>query len=296
MRTILSITLAIAFAVQVVGCASYSKNCYPNGVCKIVNDGKVSWEGPPDKVAEMQAQEDAQKQRMAEIEKAYADAPKRGAEEPIRLAVVASANSGDISALVATYRKMIEEQFNGVPRIVLVPETQIKGIIGSAKSLEEVNESFAKSVRDTNPDVDIVLLAFCTEKTKTGFVGGGKGGGGLAQVANVEFRTSVSSVYQFAENKTAEVGDSTAGISVAGVNDKGKKGSGEIKAARNPEKDRAALEKVAAWAKTAITEKIAPTLPSTAALAELRKKYSAASDPAAQQMSDKLKNLFGPKN
>ncbi len=296
-----SLCLAVLVSIPLLAAAtSVSKRCFGNGVCRVERDGVVSWEGPPDKVAEMQAKEDAKKQGAAQLDQAYAAAARRPAAEPIRLALVGpTSDQPDLEPLLATYRQMMEQALRGEPRIQLVPYEQVK-LLAEAQSGDRpafgatrpqaraaVDEALTRRLRDGGADVDVVLVVHLGTKKVSGLVSGG-GGVGVAEVNNVEFEASLSSVYAFQEFKTSATGKSSDTLALAGIDRRGKTGSGELKAKRNPEGDRAAVESCAAWTKQTIADPIAPALPSLAAVGEIRAKNPA----AAQKVPDWMKRLM----
>jgi len=272
---------------QLVGCASMNmkKQCYANGVCRIEQDGQVSWSGPPEEVAKMQEAQDGRKQALAQVDKAYAEAPKRSESEPIRLVLIGpTADVPDLASLCSAYRTMMEASLRGDPRVQLLPYDRLKFLIeaSSGDSLHsstfnkpevraKVDPELTHRLRDGNADIDVVLVAHLVPKEVTGFVRG-SGGMGVAQVVNVEFQASMSSVYEFSEIQSAQVGKSTDSLAVAGLDKKGKASSGELKGKRNPEYDRSAIQQYGTWVKNTLREKIAPTLPSIAAVQEIRVK------------------------
>jgi hypothetical protein len=261
------------------------KECYANGVCRIDQNGQVNWSGPPEEVAKMQGAQEGRKQALAEVDKAYAEAPKRSESEPIRLVLIGpTADAPDLAALSSAYRAMMEAALRGDPRIELVPYDRVKLLAeaSSGNSMRsssfhpqevraKVDSELTHRLRDGNSDVDVVLVAHLVPKEVTGFVQGG-GGAGVAQVVNVEFQASMSSVYELSEIQFAEVGNSTDRLAVAGLDKKGKASSGELKGKRNPENDRGAIQHYGTWVKNALREKIAPTLPAIAAVQEIRAK------------------------
>ena len=287
----------LSLAVLATG-ATTRKECYGD-VCRIETDGVVTWEGPPDKVAEMKAKEDARKQKAADLDRAYAEAPRRDGGEPIRLVLVGpTTDSPDLKALAGTYRAMMEEGLQGDPRIQLVPYSGVKLLVeadsgstsfagrGEERARVAVDEALTRRLRDLGAEVDVVLVAHLAPKKVTGFVGGG-GGIGVAQVNNVEFQGSLSSIYRFEPHAAAEVGKSTDSLALAGVSSKGKTGSGEIKGKRTPEQDRAAVQAWAAAVKGAVVAKVGPTLPAVASVKEIR----ARSGTPAVKIPDWLKRL-----
>ena len=187
--------LGVAVAVAVLGgCASVNKQCFGNGVCRTDTNGVVTWEGPPDKVAELQAAEEAEKKAAAERDAAFKTAERRPATEPIRLAVLGlTAGSADLQAHVGAYNMMLMEALQGDARIQLVPPASFRHLLqqpssggfGRSKGSAAVklDEALARRLRDGTSDVDVVLVVTASEKAKTGVVKGG-GGSGLAQVVN----------------------------------------------------------------------------------------------------------------
>jgi hypothetical protein len=268
------------------GCASIHKTCYADGVCRVERDGVVSWEGPPDKVAARQGGEQGRAKAQAQVDEAYLQAPKRVSSEPIRLVLVdPSTEYPDLAPLTSTYRQMLEQALQGDPRIQLVPYAQVK-LLAEARSddghaspfakVEErtaVDAGLARRLRDGG-DVDVVLVAHLRTQKTSGLVSG-KGGVGVAEVNNVGFDLSLSSVYRFQEYRHTEVGKSSDSLAVAGIDKKGKTGSGELKGKRNPESDRPALVSAASWVKQTTDQQIAPDLPSLAAAREIRAQTAA---------------------
>jgi hypothetical protein len=278
MRPVARVAL-LSLAVLATG-ATTRKECYGD-VCRIETDGVVTWEGPPEKVAEMKAKEEARKQKAADLDRAYADAPRKPVGEPIRLVLVGpTADLPDLKALTGAYRAMMEQDLQGDPRLQLVPYSDVKLLVeadsGSASSSGQgerarVDEALTRRLRDLGADVDVVVVAHLSPKKVTGLVSGG-GGIGVAEVNHVEFQGSLSSIYRFEPRSVAEVGKSTDSLAVAGVSGKGKPGSGEIKGRRNPEQDRAAIQAWAAAVKRAAGDEIGPTLPALASVKEIRGK------------------------
>ena len=293
-------TFFLSAALVLGGCASVQKTCYADGVCRIERDGVVSWEGPPDKVAARQgvAQSAADAQKHAD--ETYLQAPKRPAGEPVRVVIVGPASEApDLAPLAATYRQMLEQALQGEPRVQLVPYAQVK-LLAEAHSEGESSSMFAKDqprtavdlpltrrLRDGSGEVDLVVVAHLSTKKVSGFVGN-KGGVGVAEVNNVVFELSLSSVYRFEELRHAEVGKSTDSLALAGIDKKGKTGSGQLKGKRNPELDRPALVAAAGWVK-ATSAQLAPEMPSIAAARDVRQKNTAT---ALQDAPDWMKKLM----
>ena len=293
-------TLLLSASLVLGGCASVQKTCYADGVCRVQRDGVVTWEGPPDKVAARQgaAQSNADAQKHADD--AYLQAPKRPASEPVRVVLVGPATEAqDLAPLAATYRQMLEQALQGDARVQLVPYDQVK-LLAEARSEGESTSMFASSqprsavdqpltrrLRDGSGEVDLVVVAHLSTKKVSGFVGN-KGGVGMAEVNNVVFELSLSSVYRFEELRHAEVGKSTDSLALAGIDKKGKTGSGQLKGKRNPESDRPAVLASAAWVK-ASSAQLAPDMPSIAAAREVRQKNTATALQDAPEWMKKLR-------
>jgi len=284
------------------GCASVNvkKTCYGDGVCRVERNGVVSYEGPPDKVAAYEGKAQSSADAQARAEEAYLQAPKRAASEPVRGVVIGpSTELADLAPLTATYHQMLEQALQGDPRIQLVPYSQVK-LFAEARSEGESTSMFAQDqvraavdqpltrrLRDGSGEVDLVVVAHLSTKKVSGFVGN-KGGVGVAEVNNVVFELSLSSVYRFSELKHAEVGKSTDSLALAGIDKKGKSGSGQLKGKRNPESDRQAVMASAAWVK-ATSAQLAPEMPSIAAAHDVRQKNTAT---ALQDAPDWMKKLM----
>jgi hypothetical protein len=291
--------LLLSASLVVIACASVQKTCYGDGVCRVERDGVVSWEGPPDKVAARQGKAQSAADAQARADEAYLQAPKRGQSEPIRLVVIGpSTEMPDLAPLTATYRQMLEQALQGDPRVQLVPYSQVK-LFAEARSEGESSSMFAKDqprsavdlpltrrLRDGSGEVDVVVVAHLSTKKVSGFVGN-KGGVGVAEVNNVVFDLSLSSVYRFEELRHGEVGKSSDSLALAGIDKKGKTGSGELKGKRNPESDRAALVSAAAWVK-ATAAQLAPDMPSIAAAHDVRQKNTATALQDAPEWMKKL--------
>jgi hypothetical protein len=108
-----------------MGC-SYNKQCFGDGVCKITKNGVTTYEGPPDKVAEYEAKEQGDKKKAAELDKAYAEAPKRDAAEPIRIVVIANSAASGLVPLMPEYAAMLEQALAGNARLQMVPVSKVK--------------------------------------------------------------------------------------------------------------------------------------------------------------------------
>jgi hypothetical protein len=300
MRRSLAVTVLLCAVLP--ACASFRKECYGNGVCRVEKEGVVSWEGPPDKVAELKGREDAKNKAVAANDQAWAAAPRRSGAEPIRLVLVGPTTEyPDLQPFVGAYRQMMEQALQGDPRIQLVPYKDVKFLVeassgdrpgqgfGRAEIRTAVDEALTRRLRDGGADVDVVLVAHLATKKVSGLVSGG-GGVGVAELNNVEFGGSLSSIYSFQEHKGSQVGKSTDSISLAGIDKSGKKGSGEVKGKRNPENDRPAVQGYGAWARSTIQAQIAAELPSLAAVKEIRAKNGG---DAKVQMGDALRKLLG---
>jgi hypothetical protein len=283
------------------GCASVNvkKSCYGDGVCRVENNGVVSYEGPPEKVAAYEGKAQSAADAQARADEAYLKAPKRGASEPVRVVVIGpSTGVPDLAPLADTYRQMLEHALQGDPRIQLVPYSQVK-LFAEARSEGESTSMFAQNqartavdqpltrrLRDGSGEVDVVVVAHLSTKEVSGFVGGG-GGVGVAEVNNVVFELSLSSVYRFEELRHSEVGKSSDSLAVAGIDKKGKTGSGQLKGKRNPESDRPAVVAAAAWVK-ASSAQLAADLPTIAAAKEIRQKNTATALQDAPEWMKKL--------
>jgi len=95
------------------------------------------------------------------------------------------------------------------------------------------------------------------------------------------------SVYRFEEQRHSEVGKSTDSLAVAGIDKKGKSGSGQLKGKRNPESDRAAVVSSATWVQ-AVSAQLAPDLPSIAAARGVRQQNTATALQDAPEWMKKL--------
>jgi hypothetical protein len=273
--------LLLASLLGLGGCASIHKTCYGDGVCRVERDGIVSWEGPPDKVAARQGTAQSAVDAQKRADEAYLQAPKRPTSEPIRLVLIGpNTESPDLVPLASTYRQMLDQALQGDPRIQLVPYAQVKlfaeahsggepsSMFGKEQPRSAVDEPLTRRLRDGSGEVDVVVVAHLSTKQVSGLVSG-KGGVGVAEVNNVVFEISLSSVYLFQEQRHSEVGKSTDSLALAGIDKRGKTGSGQLKGKRNPASDGAALASAAGWVK-ATSAQLAPDMPSIAAAREVR--------------------------
>jgi hypothetical protein len=301
MNRLLRVVPLAALLASIAGCASLNvkKQCFADGVCRVEKNGVVSYEGPPDKVAEYQAKDQKKDDQAAALEKAWAEAPRRPANEPIRLLVVGPTTEFEnLKPHAAAYRAMLEEALRGDARIQLVPAAQHKWLSDDSSSgrssfdrpqvRTRVDAGLTHRLRDGGTDVDVVVVFSLAAKKKSGLVSGG-GGVGVAEVNNVEFTTSLSSVYQFAELVTSQTGKSTDSLSMVGVNKDGKKGQADLKSNRNPERDRPAVTACGAWIKQTVAEQVAAGLPSLAAAQQIRGQTRAQ---ASGEVADALRNLL----
>jgi hypothetical protein len=273
----------LACALALSGCASFSKQCFASGVCRIEENGAVRWEGPPEKVAELQAAEEAQKRAAAERDQEFAQAERRPPSEPIRVAIVGpSTSSSGLQMLLPQYQVMLVQALGGDPRIQLVDTSRIASLLaekdpmgfGRQAAPKGLDAAMARRVRDGSGEVDVLVVVTLAEKQRTGMVSGG-GGSGVAQVLNVEFTAHVSSVYAFNPASRSEVGKSNTGIALAGIDKSAKAQRAELKGARNPESDRGAVNELADWVKATVTGPLAGQLPSLAAVQAINQKLSA---------------------
>jgi hypothetical protein len=292
MESAMSRRAFLAFAaasVLAAACASLNmkKECYGDGVCRVEKNGQVTYEGPPDKLAKYQDRDRKEQEKEAALDRAYAEAPRRAAGEPIRLLVVGPyAQSEALKPFLATYQQMLEGALGGDPKLELVPRKKAELLIDARA---RVDAEFARRLRDGGVEADVVLVWTLAEKKVTGFVQGGKGVG-VAEVNNVQLNLSMSSVYAFEELQHAEVGKSTDSLAIAGIDNKGKTGAGELKGKRNVERDRGAAQSSAAWVKGTLASIVGPKLPAIAAVQEIRSK-NAPAVPAT--VGDMMKSLFG---
>jgi hypothetical protein len=285
LATVLGLFSSIAIAVPA---CSYNKQCFGDGVCKITKDGQTTWEGPPDKVAAYKAKEEGDKQKAAELDQAYAAAPRRPADQPIRVVVIANTGATSLAPLMTSYAQMLEQELATAPRIRIVPVADVRGILevsvkdGAAPSGESgkvgevaaVDANLTRALRDLSGAADVVVVLHAAEKADSGFVSGG-GGAGVAEVVRVELAGSMSSVYAFAPTASTVVGKSTAGIKLSGIDKDGHAREGELASKRDVEADRAAIQELAAAMNQSIAA-LAPDLPETEAAAALQKQNAKA--------------------
>ena len=293
--------LLLSSALVVCGCASMNvkKDCYADGVCRVEKNGVVSYEGPPDKVAVYEGKAQSKADAQTRADEAYLKAPKRSASEPVRVVVIGpTTEMSDLAPLTATYHQMLEQALQGDPRIQLVPYSQVKllaeahsegestPMFGQTQARTAVDQPLTRRLRDASGEVDLVVVAHLSTKKVSGLVSGG-GGVGVAEVNNVVFELSLSSVYRFEELRHSEVGKSSDSLALAGIDKKGKTGSGQLKGKRNPESDRAAVVASAAWVKTSAAQ-LASDMPSIEAARDVRQRNTATALQDAPEWMKKL--------
>src|SRR5207245_1595048 len=133
------------------------------------------------------------KQAAAALEKAYADAPKRDAAEPIRIVVVANTEASGLAPLMGAYAQMLEQALAATPRLQIVPASQVglflSGTTGDGMDKKKigdvavVDEKLTRVLRDLSGAADVVVVLHASEKSKSGFVSG-KGGAGVVEMVN----------------------------------------------------------------------------------------------------------------
>lgn len=305
-RTLAALTLCIPF---LFACA-YSKTCN-DGVCEITENGKTRYEGDPAKIAALQKQKADAVKADAALQAKIDAAPRRGTNEPVRVAVVpARGMDAELFELAGAYSDMIRAELAG-PGIELVDAGSIARAVDVASGNIDPNDRFQSMNRNQGPQktldwgangvaklrraglaADVVLFTWLKPQEKTGFVGARGSGAGLAQVVLVEFDGRYSSLWNYKELGTREVGTSSNSLAVAGFSKEGKYGAGQLKGRRNPEGDRAAVKRYAATIRSRILSELRPRMPSLAALRSLQTERQPASEDGKGKIKLDLRKLF----
>lgn len=301
MKIIHSVSLGFFLVLSLARCA-YTKHCYGNGVCRVVENGQERYEGAPDAVAQHLKKQTEDKQNQANLQKRYDVSPKRGEKGTARIAVfLPRGTNEELAGLSGKYYDMLKAALSGDPKIELIDQSLAEPV------LEEITRSnFATSFADRNkplwsPDymtalrdkgffADVVVFTELSPKPLVGFIGEKGQGGGLVSIETVEFRSMVTSIYQHQLHELKSTGKSTNSFSAAGFDNKMKFSKGSINLSRNIRDDEAAVQALARQIKERISTTIIPNLPTVASIEQIQGQRAVSAE--ALQSVEFLKGLF----
>lgn len=252
----------------VLGGCAVNKQCYADGACRVVENGEVRWEGPPDAVAAHTQQAAALQAESSDRAAAFASAEKRPASEPIRVLVVVRGGGG-LRELTGDYAAILGQELQRHPRLEVVT-LKATGILGKPEDGQsKITTEYLTRLRDFGVKTDTVLWVNLSEKEKSGVVSG-KSGVGVVKANVVQMSAQLSSIYEEEIFEDAVTGKSTRGISVAGIDREGKTSQGSLDTTRAVEHDREALQKLASWTEQTLETSIGPKLPSFAEIERIK--------------------------
>jgi len=270
-----------------VGCFSYNKECY-DGVCKITENGKVTYTGDPEKIKQVLEMEARIFGGAEQNDQKYKSLPKRANDEVIRVGIIfPETEYASLKSYRQQYYNWMKEALAD-PRFQIVPHSQLRSYLNSAQSKVPVNkgwnedgprekwafvpnESSYKKLRDMGIGVDVLIYTSMSPKSQSGLVGGRGQGVGIMKASRIEISGVASSVYEFTRFNASKVGRSSGQIDIAGVDRSGEVKSASIKGhSRTIELDKEAVYAYANQMKRFIKNSIAANLPSLTALASIK--------------------------
>lgn len=302
MKKTLFYALSLAGVLALTRCA-YSKHCYGNGVCKVVENGQERFEGSPEAVAQHLNEEKAQKQASADLQKRYDNAPRRGAGAKSRVAIfIPRGTTDELAQLSGEYYKMIAEHFASDSEIELIGQNLVEPVLEKAinphgfhstfEKIEPSSQEVVTRMRDQGLFADVVVFTELRPKQFLGYVSN-NGAHGLVELQHVEFVGKVTSVYSYKTYELKAEGKSSNQLAVAGLSKDRKFSNGSMNFKRDTNSDLPAVKDFVAQVKAAIKKDIAPQLPTVAAVEEIQGNRAVSSE--ALKSVDFLQNLFGPK-
>ncbi len=291
-KTLLTITCISLFLFIIACGGSYSKRCWEN-VCKITENGVVRYEGDPQKIKQLKAEDAAREafllqrqqataQRQAELEAL----PKRQHGEIIRVAVLRPEGNQGLDKHSMVFYQWILAQLRKDKQLQVIPHERIRGAISAVKSTVPVargwNESGPREKREFVPDAatfkklreqgvefDVLIYTSLSTKNQSGLVGGKGQGIGVISADRIEISGVASSIFSFTPHRHNVVGKSAGQVDIAGRDKDGEVKSATIKnKERNIKLDKPAAEAYAKYYASVIKSQIAPHLPSLQGLKE----------------------------
>jgi hypothetical protein len=301
MKILLNVFLGLMVLISLSRCA-YSKHCFGNGVCRVVENGQERYEGSPEEVAKYLKEQDAEKKHQAQLQQRYNEAPKRGESGKARVALFLPRGTNDeLAKLSGKYYTMLKNALSGDARIELVDQGLAEPVLEDvtrpsfASSLSDQkrplwSQDYVTALRNKGFFADVVVFTELSPKPLVGFLGDGKNGGGLVSVEAVEFRSRLTSIYQYQLHEFQTVGKSTNSLSAAGFDKKMKFSGGTMNLMRNVQDDEPAIQALAQQIKESVNKVVTPGLPTVASIEEIQGQRAVSAE--ALQSVEILKNLF----
>lgn len=281
---------------------AYSKHCFGNGVCRVVENGQERYEGSPDEVAKYLKEQDAEKKKQAQLQQRYNEAPKRGENGKARVAVfIPRGTNEELAKLSGKYYAMLKNALSGDSRIEVIDQGLVEPVLEEVTrprygaSLSEQkrpiwSQDYVTALRNKGFFADIVVFTELSPKPLVGFLGDGKNGAGLVSVEAVEFKSRLTSIYQYQIHEFQTVGKSTNSLSAAGFDKKMKFSGGTLNLTRNVQDDEPAIQALAHQIKESVNKVVTPGLPTVASIEEIQGQRVVSAE--ALQSVEILKNLF----
>ena len=287
----------VSVLILLIACGgSYSKRCWED-VCKITENGVVRYEGDPEKIKQLQAQDAAreaffaQRQQAAAQRQAALEAlPKRKHGEMIRVAVLHPEGYQGLDKHSLVFYQWILAQLRKEKQFQVIPHEKIRSAISAVKSTVPIargwnesgprekrefvpNAETFKNLRDQGVKFDVLIYTSLSPKTQSGLVGGRGQGIGVISANRIEISGLASSIFSFSPHRHAIVGKSAGQIDISGRDREGEIKSATIKnKERNIKLDKPAVEAYAKYYASIIKSQIAPHLPSLQALREFEQR------------------------
>ncbi|MBU6376645.1 MAG: hypothetical protein KGQ59_11655, partial [Bdellovibrionales bacterium] len=123
-RVFINLGMLAASAVMISACST-GKHC-ADGVCRTVKDGKTTYEGDPEKIARIKAEENKQSEWIDTIKKKIAQAPRKPAGEKIRIVVAPGNISKEMGPYAAQYISLLEQKLKSYEGLELLNEGQMR--------------------------------------------------------------------------------------------------------------------------------------------------------------------------
>lgn len=177
--------LGLMVLISLSRCA-YSKHCFGNGVCRVVENGQEHYEGSPEEVAKYLKEQDAEKKHQAQLQQRYNEAPKRGVTGKARVALFLPRGTNDeLAKLSGKYYTMLKNALSGDARIELVDQGLAEPVLEDvtrpsfASSLSDQkrplwSQDYVTALRNKGFFADVVVFTELSPKPLVGFLGDGK--------------------------------------------------------------------------------------------------------------------------
>lgn len=266
---------------------TYKKSCDDTtGVCTVEKDGKITYEGSPEKVAAFKKKKMAEAKKDSDLAKTVAAMPKRLTEETVRVGFI---NVG----LEPMHYKMFIEEMSKVGNYTIVEPSVVTSAFSDKSSNMGYPDGFQsphqrpaqmlpfelktfRKARQQGATADVfVMLTTQSYETVGAFKGSSLKKGSVASLDTLKFQVKASSAFNFSPVDYAAVGRSYTKLDAVGY-EKGKKtGQATFNAngnTRDFELDREAIQKLVQSLHNNFETKVKAGLPSYAKLVELESK------------------------